>query len=103
MLPNLEVIKQRIIFDLSITTKDMKQINQIGKYTKKESVLQAKNGKTFVTPKNRNYIFSYVKHGNKYIFCIEFKGYKMHLPESDFNKSNVDDLLDIMENGINVK
>jgi hypothetical protein len=78
----------------------MKQHNQIGKYTKKEEVLLAKSGKTFVTPNNKSWVFSYVKQGNKYIFCIEYKGYKMHIPESDFNKTNIDDLLCTMEQGM---
>ena len=78
----------------------MKQFNQIGKYTKKDDVLQAKAGRTFVTPENRSYIFDYTKHGNKYIFIIEYKNHRMQIKESDFNRTNIDDLLTIMDNSI---
>jgi len=78
----------------------MKQHNQIGKYTKKEEVLSAKSGKTFITPNNKSYIFTYTKYDSKYIFCIEYKGYKMLITESDFNKTKIDDLLCTMERGI---
>lgn len=80
----------------------MKQHNKIGKYTKKEEVLLAKSGKTFVTPNNKSYVFTYTKHGSKYIFCIEYLGYKMHITESDFNKTNIDDLLCTMEKGMSI-
>jgi hypothetical protein len=75
----------------------MKQHNQIGKYTKKEETLIAKSGKTFVTPNNKSYVFSFKKHGNKYIFIIDYNGHKINIPESDFNKTNIDDLLSTME------
>jgi hypothetical protein len=78
----------------------MKQINQIGKYTKKESVLLAKKGKTFVTPQNRTYVFDYEKIGNKYMFILCYNGYRMQVKEADFNRSNIDDLLAIMHNTI---
>jgi hypothetical protein len=78
----------------------MKQINQIGKYTKKENVLLAKKGKTFVTPQNRTYVFDYKKTGNKYMFIICYKGYRMQVKETDFNRSDIDDLLSVMENSI---
>ena len=74
----------------------MQQHNQIGKYIKKEMVLKAKNGKTFVTPLNNSYIFSYIKQGNRYIFIIEYKNRKMEITESEFNKTNIDDLLATM-------
>ena len=75
----------------------MKQHNQIGKYTKKEEVLKAKSGRTFVTPKNKEYVFSYEKEGNKYIFVINYLGKKWRIKESDFNRSNIDDLLESIE------
>jgi len=35
----------------------MKQHNQIGKYTKKQDRLDAKKGRTFITPNNDEYTF----------------------------------------------
>lgn len=75
----------------------MKQHNQIGKYTKKEEVLNAKAGRTFVTPKNREYTFDYRREGSKYIFILGYLGKRMQVRESDFNRQNTDDLLSLME------
>jgi len=69
-------------------------------HNNKEEVLSAISGKTFVTPNNKSYVFSYTKHGSKYIFCIEYKGYKMQIAESDFNRTKIDDLLCAMEQGV---
>jgi hypothetical protein len=80
----------------------MKQVNQIGKYTKKDDVLMAKAGRTFVTPKNKEYIFDFIKEGRKYIFVINYLGYKMRINESDFNRTNIDDLLCSIEKSIQV-
>jgi hypothetical protein len=80
----------------------MKQVNQIGKYTKKEDVLMAKSGKTFVTPNNKEYIFDFEKEGRKYIFVINYLGYRMRINESDFNRTNIDDLLCSIEKSIQV-
>jgi hypothetical protein len=81
----------------------MKQVNQIGKYTKKEEVLSAKAGKTFVTPKNKKYIFDYVKECRKYIFIIEYMGYRMRIDERDFNKHHIDDLLCAIEKSLSIQ
>ncbi len=78
----------------------MKQVNQRGKYTKKDSVLMAKSGRTFVTPNNKQYVFDFIKEGRKYIFVINYFGHKMRISESDFNRANIDDLLGSMEEGI---
>jgi len=75
----------------------MKQHNQIGKYTKKEEFLNGYKGRTFVTPKNKEYVFDYTKEGNKYIFIIGYQGKRMQIRESDFNKHKIDDLLSLME------
>ena len=94
------IVENRHIFAITITnqiTNDMKQINQIGKYTKKDEVLSAKVGKVFVTPKNKEYSFDFVKEGRKYIYVIIYLGYRMRITESDFNKSNIDDLLTSIE------
>jgi hypothetical protein len=80
----------------------MKQVNQIGKYTKKDDVLMAKAGRTFVTPNNKEYIFDFIKEGRKYIFVIYYLGYKMRINESDFNRTNIDDLLCSIEKSIQV-
>jgi len=79
----------------------MKQYNQIGKYVKKDEVLNAKRGRVFVTPKNRNYTFDYRKEGRKYIFIISHNGYRMQMSESDYNRNDIDTLIDVMLNEIN--
>jgi hypothetical protein len=81
----------------------MKQVNQIGKYTKKDDVLMAKVGRIFVTPNNKEYIFDFIKEGRKYIFVINYLGFKMRINESDFNRTNIDDLLCSIEKSIQVK
>ena len=78
----------------------LKQHNQIGKYTKKEDVLNAKVGRIFVTPKNNEYTFNYKKEGRKYIFIISYKGYNMQISESDFNRTPIDTLIDVMKKSI---
>lgn len=78
----------------------MKQFNQIGKYTKKEDFLNGKVGKTFITPQNKSYVFNYRKQGNIYIFIIDYKGKKMQLTESDFNKIPIDTLIETMDKEI---
>ena len=76
----------------------MKQVNQIGKYTKKEDVLNGKKGRSFITPKNRSYIFDYEKVGNIYHFIVVYDGGRFRMKESEFNRYNIDDLLDSIEN-----
>jgi hypothetical protein len=78
----------------------MLQAKEIGKKRSKVSVLDAKKGRTFVTPKNRSYIFDYKKVGNKYIFIIEYKDYRMQVDESTFNRTDIDILIDAMQNEI---
>jgi hypothetical protein len=78
----------------------MKQHNQIGKYTRKDEVLNAKVGKTFITPQNREYSFDYRKEGRKYIFIILYMGKRWQILESEFNRSNIDDLLQGIEKTI---
>lgn len=79
----------------------MKQHNQIGKYTKKDDMLNAKAGKTFVTPDNKEYVFTYRKEGRKYIFIIEYKGNKMQVSEYDFNTHSIDSLISTIERELN--
>jgi hypothetical protein len=81
----------------------MKQRNQIGKYTKKEDFLNAKVGRVFVTPKNNEYTFNYKKEGRKYIFIISWNGYKMQVSESDYNRTPIDTLIEIIKKGSKVK
>ena len=61
----------------------MKQHNQIGKYTRKDEVLNAKVGKTFITPQNKEYSFDYRKEGSKYIYIIVYMGKRWQIMESD--------------------
>lgn len=79
----------------------MIQHNQIGKYRKKDDVLNAKVGATFVTPKGRTYKFNYEKVGRKYIFILEYRDTKMQVKEVDYNRSNTDDLLQLIDNELN--
>lgn len=81
----------------------MKQHNQIGKYTKKEDVLNAKVGRIFVTPKNNEYMFNYQKEGKKYIFIITWNGYNMKISESDFNRTPIDTLIEAIKKGSKIK
>lgn len=67
---------------------------------KKQEYLETKKGKKYITPNNKEYIFDYNKVGSKYIFIIEYKGYKMQLKEYEFNTTNIDQLLTCMENSI---
>ena len=75
----------------------MMQVNQIGKYRKKEAVLDAKKNRTWVTPQNKEYQFDYRKEGRSYIFILIYNGLKMQIKESDYNKHSIDDLLNIMK------
>jgi hypothetical protein len=76
---------------------------EVGKYRKKDDVLNAKKGRTFVTPKNKEYKFDWKKVGNKYIFIIDYKGHKMQVPEADFNRTPIDSLLSAMDKGLSVE
>lgn len=81
----------------------MIQHNQVGKYKRKDAILDAKRGKTFVTPKNKSYVFDYTKRGAKYIYVVIYAGHRMQILESDFTKVSIDDLLDAMEQGIGIQ
>lgn len=79
----------------------MKQYNQIGKYTKKEVVLNAKKGRTFVTPMGKEYQFDYERVSkNSYHFIILYKDKRWRMKESEFNRSDIDSLLISIENHI---
>jgi hypothetical protein len=80
----------------------MKQKNQIGKYIKKDDILNSKCNKTFVTPNNKEYTFNYRKEKRSYIFIINYKGYNCQIKESEFNTSNIDDILNSMDKGIEI-
>lgn len=80
----------------------MKQHNQIGKYTTKEEIIKAKNGKTFITPNNKEYVFNYMKQGNKYTFILTYLEHKMRISETDFNRINIDELLSTIERGLKI-
>jgi len=79
----------------------MIQANQIGKYRKKISVLTAKQGKTFVTPKNKHYIFDFEKIGNKYFIIICYLGKRWRLTEREYNLIDTDEILESIEKHIN--
>jgi hypothetical protein len=79
----------------------MIQYNQVGKYKSKQSVLDAKKNRTFITPKGRTYMFDYFKDGRKYIFTLIYKGIRMNIKESDYNLTDIDDLIDAIIKEIN--
>ena len=69
----------------------MKQHNQVGKYRSKDSVLDAKVGKTIVLPSGKEYQFKeYRKEGRRYIFVITYKGNHCQILESDFNRTDME-------------
>lgn len=72
----------------------MIQHNQIGKRKKKEDLLDAKKGRTFVTPQNRSYtILDWKKESNKYFLTLQFEGKDFQISEKDFNKFDTDTML----------
>jgi len=71
-------------------------MNQVSKHTKttsKYEYFEAKKGRTFITPQNKTYVFDFRTEGRKYIIILNYMGYKMQVSESDFNLTNIDDLL----------
>ena len=72
----------------------MKQINQIGKYTKKQDRLDGKRGRTFITPKNRSYVFDYLKEGSKYTYIICYKDFRYQISEQEWKQNDIDGVLD---------
>jgi hypothetical protein len=78
----------------------MNQISKNAKAPNKLAILTAKQGKTFITPNNKEYIFDFEKRNNKYIFIIEYKGKRMQVSEKDFNTTNIDVLIKAIENEI---
>ena len=76
----------------------MIQHNQVGKYRKKEDVLNAKVGHTYVLGSRKSYEFTeWRKEGRKYIFVITYKGIRCQLKESDYNTMDLDKFLEQME------
>lgn len=74
----------------------MKQKNQIGK-TKTAEFLDAKKGKTFVTPSGREYVFDYETVNRKTHVIIKYLGRNWRMPISDFNRINTDMILQSIE------
>ena len=63
----------------------------------KLQILEAKAGKQFVTPSNKYYTFYFKVINKKYVFIIEYLGYKMQINESDYNLHLMDEILDTIE------
>ena len=79
----------------------MIQHNQVGKYRKKDTVLDAKVGRTFVLPSGKSYEFTeYRKEGRRYIFVITYKGCRCQISESYFCKMDIEQFLTQMETDI---
>jgi hypothetical protein len=66
----------------------------------KEEILIAKRNRTYVSPNNKEYSFDFKKEGRKYIYIVIYKDSKMQMNESDFNRINIDDILNTIENGL---
>jgi hypothetical protein len=82
----------------------MIQHNQIGKYTKKEYVVSAKVGRTYVLPSGKSYLFkSYRKEGRRYIFTITYKEHNCQIRENDYNTLNIEEFLTQIEKDILIK
>ena len=64
---------------------------------KKDQILDARKGRTWVTPKNREYQIDRRKEGRKYIIILIYKGNRMQVSESDYNLIPTDTLLDAIE------
>ena len=72
----------------------MIQYNQIGKYRKKESILNAKKGLLYITPENREYTFiDFKKVGRTYIFTLQYKSTFFDISEKEYMNSNDDSML----------
>jgi hypothetical protein len=71
--------------------------------TTKQIILNQAKSKTHTSPKGRTYNFDWRKEGNKYIFTIAYGGYKMDIKEHDFNRSNIDILLETIERDTKIK
>lgn len=76
----------------------MKQFNQIGKRIKKDDFLNARRGRTFVSPQNKEYQLDYEKIGRIYHIVIIYLGKRWRMNEPDFNRSNINDILNSIEN-----
>ena len=79
----------------------MKQHNQIGKRPQKIEILEAKKGRTFVTPKGREYIFDFEQVTPRKIhFIVVYGGKRWRMSESDFNRTPIDSIIDSIERAI---
>ena len=67
------------------------------RHTKTE-ILDAKKGRTFITPKGKEYVFDYEKVGNIVIIIIHYKGNRIEVSESGYDKTPIDDLIQAIEN-----
>lgn len=81
----------------------MKQHNQVGKKFSKDSILDAKVGRTFTSPSGKEYGFDYTKIGRKYTFVLIYKGARMQMTESQWNTSSIDQLIESIEQGMAIE
>ncbi|MBP8212553.1 MAG: hypothetical protein KAX53_02335 [Saprospiraceae bacterium] len=71
--------------------------------TPKEQYITQLKGKVFTSPLGKRYRLYYRKEGNRFFMLIELmsnKNYKMQIPEVDFNRTPIDQLLKSMEEGL---
>lgn len=73
----------------------MLQAKEIGK---RRNSMEAKIGRTFVSPKGREYSYS---KGSRGIVVIEYLGVKMQIKVSDYKNTPIDSLLDVIQNEFN--
>lgn len=81
----------------------MFQASEVGKRRSKLSVMEAKKGRSFMTPQNRSYVFDFEKIGNKYMVILIYKEQRMRVSEVDYNRTNTDVLLSAIDKEINNK
>jgi len=62
----------------------------------KSEYLLAKKGRTYITPKNREYQEEWSKVGNKWRVVLKYKDLTMTLTEFDYNSHTIDEFIDIM-------
>jgi hypothetical protein len=73
----------------------MLQSKEIGKY---RNSMEAKIGRTFISPKGKEYSYS---KGSRGIVVIEYLGARMQVKVSDYKSTPIDSLLNTMQNEFN--
>ena len=62
-----------------------------------DELLNAKVGRTFITPTGEKYQFDWYKVGRKYIYILIYNGKKCEMKPTDFNTMDIDNLIQQMK------